>query len=157
MDCVKYPRSIVGKTISLDPGHSALASATEDSVYNFEQGLREKIKTDLLQKEEKDGKVAGVVDFIAHQSELTKSLGKQNTRESLQSQGIRNINVDASGRGGGEPLTVVILEAAKTDTNLPVFKVRVMNKVCAGSEMWVTASTIRMRGHVVEFGRGNGK
>jgi hypothetical protein len=44
-------------------------------------------------------------------------------------------------------------ETAKTDTNMPIFKVRVVNKGYAGQEMWIAATVLKRSAHLIDYSK----
>jgi hypothetical protein len=52
-----------------------------------------------------------------------------------------------------EELDVVVEETAKTDTNMPIFKVRVVNKGYAGQEMWIAATVLKRSAHLIDYSK----
>ena len=150
VDSVKNPKSVVGKCFNLDAGHPVFASSNPTDAWNFEENIREQVEKDAQQRIEKKGKLGGALDTIANFKSIQKSVLKSMDLHNLP---VHDLNVDASKHRSSDSLSIVVLSCAKIDTRTPILKVRVINKAYAGSEVWITASTLHNHGHEINFGK----
>jgi hypothetical protein len=150
IDWVKTPQKAVGKTFAIKANKTVLASTSVDSIWTLEKSFLDKAQANVREHVAKEGRIMGAIDTIANVKEFAKDANKGVNIADL---GITNINVDAQHKRNGDELDVVVEEAAKTDTNMPMFKVRVVNKGYAEQEMWVAATVLKRAGHTIDYSK----
>ncbi|MDR3615922.1 MAG: hypothetical protein P4L53_20355 [Candidatus Obscuribacterales bacterium] len=149
-DWVKNPQKAVGKSFAIKANRTVLASTSADNIWTLEKGFLDKAQANVREHVAKEGRIMGAIDTIANIKTFAKEANKGINIADL---GIANINVDAQHKRNDDELDVVIEEADKTDTNMPIFKVRVVNKGYAGQEMWIAATVLKRSGHVIEYSK----
>ena len=150
IDCEKEPQKAVNNSFSIDGKHLILATSKADDIYNFNQKMRD----DLLQKanpsKAKYGDIGAVADITTHLNDY-QNVAKKDLRDAVKSGVVSNINTDSQNKMTNDSLQMVVLACAHADSKYPILKVRVVNKKCAGAEVWISAHSLNKYGHLIHY------
>ncbi|MDR3616771.1 MAG: hypothetical protein P4L53_24655 [Candidatus Obscuribacterales bacterium] len=150
IDCIKDPKSAVNKSFSIDTKRMILATTKSDGIFNLESKLQEDVKNGYKLSQKEFGNVGAAADVATHNDKYVGIVRSEVRRAQTTGQ-VTNINVNAQGVRTNEPLEVVVLAADHVKTPNPTLKVRVVNKRCAGSEVWILARDVYRFGHLIDF------